>query len=166
MPLPHILYSALSVWSLPYHLSVWAFVYSLTSLPSIAAWVLRTSSQKRYSSSVKSSFGSMSPHQSANPWSLAHSIGVRRRTIYRIFWHCATHGCLCPPWAVFRVGDTSPCILGTPSWLLGSNKTTDSLQQTVGGCPWAANGWHGSPHFGLFPFWGLVTCVVSKGMYH
>lgn len=57
-------------------------MYSLTALPFMAACVFRTSNQKIYSSSVSSVFLSGCPHASGNPCNLAHSVGVRRRTMY------------------------------------------------------------------------------------
>lgn len=34
---------------------------------------------------------------------------------------------------------------------------------TAGVCPWALMVWQGSPHWGLLPFLGSVTWVVSIG---
>ena len=79
-PLPHILYSAESVCGFFSHLTIWFRVRAFLAVPITRRCVSNTSIQKRISSSVGSGVSRLEHHQSGNPWSRAHSVGVSLRT--------------------------------------------------------------------------------------
>src|SRR5699024_6174940 len=81
MPFPHRRYSALSECGSFSHLRICFSVLDFFVPVTTFRCVSNTSAQKRISSSVGSSVPSSEHHQSGKPWSLAHSVGVRRRTI-------------------------------------------------------------------------------------
>ena len=85
IPLPHILYSALSVCRLLCHatsLSTRSRIGFCTRFPLMAQSVAYTLRQKAAASSgISAGSCSISPQPSGNPCSLPHSIGIRRRTM-------------------------------------------------------------------------------------
>lgn len=80
--MPHILYSALSEWGFLSHLTIWFRLFGLEDVPMTERCVSNTAVQNSISSSVGSSVPSPAHHQSGNPCSLAHSVGVSLRTMY------------------------------------------------------------------------------------
>ena len=82
MPLPHILYSALSVCRELYHLVSASALYFLGCFPAMDAEVSRTCCQNVSSSSDSLSLWSGMPHPSGKPCKRQHSSGVRRRMMY------------------------------------------------------------------------------------
>lgn len=82
MPLPHILYSALSVCRALYHLVSDFVLYFLGGFPAMDAQVSRAPCQNSSSSFDSLSLWSGMPQPSGNPCKRQHSSGVRRRMMY------------------------------------------------------------------------------------
>lgn len=81
-PLPHILYSAASECGSANHLRICFSVFGLVLGEVMRRWVSQTSVQKASSSAAGSAVSRSLHHQSGKPCNLAHSVGVRRRTVY------------------------------------------------------------------------------------
>lgn len=74
--MPHILYSAESEWGFFSHLMICFSDLGFVDVPITFRWVSKTSRQKAVSSAVGSAVSRPLHHQSGNPCSLAHSVGV------------------------------------------------------------------------------------------